>query len=185
MKEKLLSLLNKFKDKYQPQVDALSLRMQPLREYWKRLSEREQQILALGGVFLVLMFLFSIISMGLDFKDGLKQKSMQLERYQIDAQIFAKQYKNVSQINPNDFSSVNTERVKNDAIGILEVKNPDVILADNTLTIKVDNTKFESVVAFLDQLRKSYGLFPAKLKITRLAQSGYVSFSATFTSVEQ
>ena len=185
MKFKFRPYLEAVHKKIQPQLDNLLLRLQPVREYWKRLTERDQQILLLGGMVLALLLIFSVISAAIDYRQQVKGSYLQLERYRIDAQLIASNYKELANLTPNDFSSVNTDRIKGDSSQIMEVTDADVVLADNTLTVKANNVKFEAAMNFLDQLRKSYGLFPEKLKITRLSQSGYVAFSATFTNVEQ
>lgn len=172
-------------ERYRPQLDKAMQKLKPLREYWIRQSQRDQQILIILGAAVGLMLILLVITSAVGFKNGLKEEYTGVAQQRIDAQIVAKQYKDLSQITPNDFSTVNSEKVKGDATQILGVKDADVILADNTLSIKATNVKFESVMLFLDQLRKSYGLFPEKLKITRLSQSGYVAFSTSFRNVEQ
>lgn len=178
-------IYTRLKEKYQPQFDKLVTQLQPVKEYWKRLSERDQQILIIGGIFLILFTIFSIISMALSYRENLSDSYRQLGKYKIEAEVIASSYKSLANIMPNDFSSVNSDRIREDAIQILETKDADIVLADNILTIKANNVKFEATMLFLDQLRKSYGLFPSKLKITRMSQSGYVTFSVTFINVEQ
>lgn len=184
MKQKLIDLLNNLKKKLQPQIDQLIVRLQPLNEYWKRQTERDQQILMGVGVIMVLMILAYIISSAMAYKDELQSKVIVLERYKIYSEVYARQFKDLSRVTPNDFSTVSSERIKNDATSVLGVTEPTVLLSDGTLTVKADNVKFDSVVDFLDQLRKSYGLFPDSLKVTRMSNSGYVSFSVTFINVE-
>lgn len=178
------AVFSKYLEKYRPQLDTLILRAKPLKDYWLRQSQRDQQILIVIGLVLVLMFVALIISSAIGFKNGLKTEYTMMSGQRIDAQLIARQYKELSQVTPNDFSTPNSDRVKGDAAQILETKDAEIIFADNTLNIKVANAKFESVMLFLDQLRKSYGLFPNKLKINRLPQSGYVSFNASFNNVE-
>ena len=159
--------------------------MKPVRDYWLRLSQRDQQVLIIVGAIVVLMMIILVISSAISFKNSLKADYTMLSARRMDSQLIAKQYKDLSQITPNDFSSVNSDRIKGDAQQILDTKDSEIIFADNTLSIKAANVKFESLMLFLDQLRKSYGLFPAKLKITRLGSAGYVAFNATFNDVEQ
>lgn len=177
--------LNDYLDKYRPQLDKAMQRLQPLKDYWFRMPKRDQQVLMIVGVVVGIMLIILIISSAIGFKNDLKADYTSIAQQRIDAQIIAKQYKDLSQITPNDFSNVNSDRVKGDAIQVLGTKDAEVIFADNNLTIKASNVKFESVMLFLDQLRKSYGLFPNKLKITRLAQPGFVAFTTSFNDVEQ
>lgn len=172
-------------EKYKPQIEKLQKQLKPLKDYWLGMSQRDQQVLMVVGSVVGLMLIMLIISSGIGFKNSLKDDYTLMAQQRIDAQIIAKQYKELSNITPNDFSSVNSDRIKGDALQVMGIKDAEVLFADNNLTIKVTSTKFDSVMLFLDQLRKSYGLFPNKLKITRLAQSGYVTFSASFNHVEQ
>ncbi len=184
MKQKLTDLATDFKNRFQPQIDQLILRLQPISDYWKRQTERDQQILIVVGVLIILMCMAYVVSGAIQYRNDLQQKVVLYERYKIYSEIYARQYKDLTHITPNDFSTVSSERIKNDAKTVLGIKNTTVLLSDGTLTIKADNVKFEVLMEFLDQLRKSYGLFPNSLKITRVI-SGYVSFNVVFNNVEQ
>ena len=177
--------ISKYIDKYRPQINALLLRLKPIKDYWLRLSGRDQQVLMIVGALIAMMLIGLLISSAISFNNSLKADYAMLSAQRMDSQLIAKQYKDLSQITPNDFSSVNSDRIKGDAQQILDSKDSEIIFADNTLSVGATNVKFESLMLFLDQLRKSYGLFPAKLKITRLGSSGYVAFNATFNNVEQ
>jgi type II secretory pathway component PulM len=177
--------LSKYTDKYQPQIDSFILRLKPIKDYWLRLSGRDQQVLMIAGSIIALMFVVLIISSAIGIKNSLKINYTTIAEQRIDAQIIAQQYKDLSQTTPNDFSSVNSDRIKGDATQILDVKDAEIIFSDNTLSVKVGNAKFEKVMQFLDQLRKSYGLFPNTLTITRLSQPGYVALNVSFNNVEQ
>ena len=178
-------ILNKYLKKYRPQIDALVLRLQPIREYWVKLSGRDQQVLIGAGALVVLMFIIFTISSALQFSNSLQNDYSNLLEQKIDSEIIASQFKSLSDTTPNDFSTANSDRVKGDATQILDVKDAEIILSNNNLNITAKNAKFEKIMQFLDQLRKSYGLFPSTLTITRTSQSGYANFKAGFTSVEQ
>ena len=177
--------LSIYLDKYQPQLEKLQNQLAPIKAYWQRLTGRDQQILIIAGVFLGILLVAFIISSAIGFTNSLKSDYTTISQQRIDAQIIARQFKDLSLTTPNDFSSVNSERVKGDAAQTLAIKDTDVIIADNTLTVKANNVKFEAAMSFLDQLRRSYGLFPDKLKITRLSQSGYVALSVSFNNIDQ
>ncbi|MBP9743562.1 MAG: type II secretion system protein M [Burkholderiales bacterium] len=172
-------------EKYKPQLDKLAQYLAPVKDYWKRQTQRDQQILLIVAALIGAMLVLFIISSAIDFKNDLKTEYTLMAQQRMDAQIIAKQYKELSQITPNDFNSVNSEKIKGDAKQVLGEGNTEVIFADNILTVKKQNVKFDAVVQFLDQLRKSYGLFPDKLNITRSSQVGYVAFSVSFNNVEQ
>lgn len=180
MKNKLITKLSNSPLIKQLNAD-LKERSKPLIEYWLRLSSREQNLLMGAGIIIVATLIFSILSSVVALEQNLRQEYVQSQQYRLDAETMAKQYKNLNSITSNDFSSVNGDKIKGDVSQALNVKNADVLISNNTLTINVANAKFGDVILLLDQLRKSYGLFPDKLKITRLSQSGFVAFTASFT----
>ena len=55
-----------------------------------------------------------------------------------------KEYDNIMQFNPNKFSDITTDKIKDDMIQILEIKDPNIVLEDNILIIKGENIKFEN-----------------------------------------
>ena len=172
-------------DRYQPLIDNLMLRLRPLKDYWIRSSARDQQILMGVGAIIALMLISLIISSALQFRVNLENNYNIMAAQRIDSEVIASQYRDLSQTTPNDFSSVNSERIKGDAAQILDVKDAEIIIADNTLSVKAKNARFEKILQFLDQLRKNYGLFPSTLTITRGTQAGYADFKVSFSDVEQ
>ena len=150
------------------------------QNYWIKLSEREQWIVKAGGVGLVLMFLFLIMNsmFGLEgsLKNSIRNDSIDLA----NAKILNLKMQDLSSITANEFTSVSSEKIKGDVTQLFAVKDPDVVLNDDTLIITISGTKFDLVMLFLDQLRQSYGIYPDKMKIYRGAQSGLVDFYATF-----
>lgn len=186
MQEKNIgNFTNKYVERYRPQIDNLILRLKPLKDYWMRSSGRDQKILTAVGAIILIMMITLIISSALQFRTNLANDYNIMAMQKIDSEIIANQYKNLSQTTPNDFSNVNSDRIKGDASQILDVKDSEIIIADNSLSVKATKVKFEKIMQFLDQLRKSYGLFPAKLTITRGPQSGYADFKVTFSNLEQ
>lgn len=161
-------------------IDQIIQRSKPLVDRWIRLTVREKQLvgglLAIFGIFI----LSSIIGSAINLSSQLNNKYILLQAYKLDAQSIQKEFKELSNITANEFNSVSIERIKGDTTQALSVVNPDITLQDNILIIKADNVLFESVILLLEQLRKSYGIFPSKLKVTQ-SRSGYVNFSATFS----
>jgi type II secretory pathway component PulM len=177
-----LMALNK---KFAPQKQILIKQLEPIKNYWLRQTQRDQQILIIASAFVGLLIIVYIISSAVNYTNSLQQEYDSMSAQSIDVQVIARQYNDLSQSTPNDFSSVNSDRIRQDANQILEDKNADVIISDNVLTIKADSIKFDNAMLFLDELRKSYGLFPDMLKITKLPQAGYVSFNVSFNNVNQ
>lgn len=150
------------------------------KNYWIKLSEREQFIVKAGGVALALMFLFLIASsmFGLEgsLKNSIRTNSIDLA----NARILNLKMQDLSSITANEFTSVSSEKIKGDITQLFAIKSPDAVLNDDTLIITISGAKFDLVMLFLDQLRQSYGIFPDKMKIYRGTQSGLVDFYATF-----
>lgn len=168
-----LQVLNVAMERIQPYLkDA--------KNYWVQLSEREQLIVKVGAVSLGLMFLFlltsSMFSLEGNLKESIRTNSIDLN----NGKMLNLKMQDLSTITANEFTGVTAEKVKGDITQLFVVKEPDVALNDNTLIINIPGVKFDLVLLFLDQMRKSYGVFPDKLKIYRSSQSGMVDFYATF-----
>jgi type II secretory pathway component PulM len=166
-------------------LSVVRTKSQPLADYWNNLTTREQQFLYAAGGFIGLLLIALLVSFILSISNSLVENVIRIEQYRQDAAVMAKEYRDLSQTSGNQFSSVSVDKIKGDATEVLNAKSPNIVLQDNVLQISVDSAKFEAVTAFLDQLRKSYGLFPSKLTITRLSQSGYVALNATFMVEQQ
>ena len=154
--------------------------IQDAKNYWIRLSEREQLIVKVGVIGLILMFLFIFVSSMLNLEQGLKD-SIQTKNIDLaNAKILNLEMQDLSSITANEFTEVSVDKVRGDITQLFSVKDPDVAINDDMLIINLSNVKFKRVVLFLDQMRKSYGEFPDKLKIYRTGQAGLVNFYATF-----
>lgn len=155
-------------------------RLKPLKAYWITLSSREQKLLMSGGIVLVVVIAFMGITSAIELQSDLQKQYLKNAQYHFNAEVMSKEYRDLISITSNDFSSVNSEKIKGDVNNALGNVTFDVILSDNTLIINVAEAPFENSLLLLDQLRRSYGLFPIKLKMTRLSKSGFVAFSASF-----
>ncbi|MCE2705830.1 MAG: hypothetical protein LW807_01985 [Proteobacteria bacterium] len=165
--------------KYDRFINDLKIRLKPLLMRWLQLSIREKQlVIALLSAFGIFI-LVSIVGSAIDITDRMYNKNIILQTYQLDSQVLNREFKELSQTTANEFSEVSVARIKGDVTQALSVKEPDVTLQDNMLILKGDNILFESVILLLEQLRKSYGIFPTKLKMTQ-SRSGYINFNATF-----
>jgi type II secretory pathway component PulM len=173
--------LDKLKwQKLNPIVERLEPYLKELKDYWRSLSEREQFIVKVGVISLGLMFLFLIASSMFNLENSLKE-SIKINGTNLsNAKMLNLQQQDLATITANEFTGVTSEKVKGDITQLFTLKTPDVALNDNTLIINLPGVKFDLVMLFLDQMRKSYGIFPDKLKIYRSNQSGMVDFYATF-----
>jgi type II secretory pathway component PulM len=170
-------------EKISPQIEKLleqiKIRSKPVIDYYNRLNEREKQIVFLGLILLILMFVYLFISGAYSFQTSLEKDYTVIQTYRADAQYLGKIYKDINQFTPNEFSDVSADRLKGDFTSIAK-DPPDVQQIGDNITINVSQAKFSDIMNVLNQSRKTYGIFPSKLRVTRLSEAGYVSFSATF-----
>lgn len=167
-KEKLAKLTEKIKQKTQPIVDR-----------WVKFTPQEKQLVSILAMAIGIFIMFSLIGTAIDITNKIHDRYTILEAYTLDTQSAQQEFKDLSKITANEFSTISLSRIQGDVMQALGTKDPDVTLQDNLLIITSDNVLFDKVIPLLDQLRKSYGIFPNKLKMTQ-SKSGYVNFSATF-----
>lgn len=165
--------IEKLKTKFQPQLAKIYV-------WWNQLQPREQKLVGGLGLFLVLSILFLGINGLISYKSRVAEIVESLNRYTVFAKQAAVNYKNIKSVEANSFNSVSTEQIKGDVAQVLQTKEPNVLIQDGQMTISVPNAEFTQVMTLLDQLRRSYAIFPSQLTITRQSRSGFVSFSATF-----
>lgn len=166
-------------------INILNTKSKPLINYYLSKTERERQILLIGVGFIVLSILYLMINSIISFGEDIGNSYKTMQSYRADADDLIKRYKYISKLTPNEFSTITVDRIKGDVSQELDIKNPDVQIIDSTLTIKVGKAKFINVMQLFNQLRKSYGIYPDKLKITRLSDSGFVSFNVSFYNVSK
>ena len=151
-----------------------------IQNFWLKLTNRERLLVSIIGAIVLIFVLFTTIGAVVNFSTELDYTYEKLQSDKIKALSISKVYNNLSKISGNEFSVVKLERIKDDMKQVFGISNPDAIIQDQRLTVKADNISYESLMLFLDQLRKSYGLFPDELTITSSFNSGYVVFSAGF-----
>lgn len=166
-------------DKVVRMISTLGEQSRPLIERWQKFTDREKQLLiGLLGVF-VIIILYLVVSSGIGIVNKLNDKYSKLQAVVLSSEYLNNEYNDLNTVSANEFSSVSLSRVEGDVKQALDVNNANVVLQDSVLVIKVDNVMFESVMLLLDQLRKSYGIFPSKLDITQ-SRSGYVNLNVSF-----
>ena len=155
-------------------------KLEPIKEYWLRLSQRDQQILIIVFVISLIVAVYMLFNNAINYRNKLI-KELENSRLQYEESIsISKDYKKFSKIIPNDFSTPNSDVIKQDAQQVLLARDAEVTITDGILNVKSSEVKFDNVVSFLDQLRRGYGLFPVKMKITRLSVTGYVAISIDY-----
>lgn len=160
-------------------IDKINERLKPVIEYYKRLNEREKQIVFFAGILAILMFFYLIISAAYSFQKGLEKEYAVIQTYKADVDFLSRVYKDINILTPNEFSQADVNTLKNDLTAI-STNPPDIQQIEDVITVNISQAKFSDILNLLQQFRKSYGLFPSKVRVTRLSESGYVSFSASF-----
>jgi len=169
----LKPFIEKLKQKIGPQLEALLSR-------WNQLQPREQKMVGGLGICLIATMLFMLVTGLVAYKTRLSMAVHNLNSFVSFSKQAALSYKNIKAVEANTFNSVSTDQIKGDVTQVLQVKDPDILIQDGQMTISVPNTQFSQVMTLLDQLRRSYAIFPSQLNITKQSRAGYVSFSATF-----
>lgn len=178
----ILNRLNKLDySKLKKLLADLHEQAKPLITKWGKLTPREKGLLVTLVGVCALFILVSIIGSFIGIAGSISKQHTTLQSYQMEAKGLNYEYQQLSKMVPNQFTDVTKTKIAQDMTQILGVKDPNITITNGELTVKADSASFESVALFLEQLRKSYGLFPEKLIVTRLAtSSGYVSLNATF-----
>ncbi len=160
-------------------TNNIKIKLQPLINRWTKFTPREKQLLLVISAIFSLFIIFSIIGSCIDLTNRVYNKYATLQSYKISAKMLNKEFNDLNQVSTNTYSEVSVSRIQGDVSQALSIQTPTITIQDNLLTIKADNVLFEPVILLLEQLRKSYGIFPNKLKITQ-SKSGYVTLNATF-----
>ena len=151
----------------------------PLLKKWQLLSKREKNLLTMLSIVFLMYLIINIFLGVINFAEEVKIKNNNLKIMLLKANQLNKEYDNISQFNPNKFSEVTTDKIKDDMIQILDIKEPFLSLEENILIIKGEKIKFEKIIQLLGQFRNSYGIFPVKLVLTK-EEPDVVSFNISF-----
>jgi type II secretory pathway component PulM len=164
----LKTALANLKQKVEPQLKILIAK-------WNQLQPREQKLVGGLGVCLILTMLFLMVTGLIAYKARVDMAVKNLNSFVI----FSKQAA-LKSVEANTFTSVSSDQIKGDVTQVLQTKDPDILIQDGQMTITVPNAQFSQVMTLLDQMRRSYAIFPSQLNITKQSRAGYVSFNATF-----
>lgn len=155
-------------------------KLQLLINRWQLLQVREQQLLMLMAAVAVLSIVFYCVTGVIKYNEKITRDVVNLNQFQLFSKQAANSYKVLSKVQANTFNQVNLVQAKADVIQVLQVKDPDILIQDDQMTISVPNVHYNQVVILLEQFRRSYALFPSQVNIIRQSKAGYVSFNAVF-----
>lgn len=165
--------INRLKGFLQPKLQALHAK-------WLQLQPREQRLLLAMTVLLSIVVIFSAVSGVIAYQQKLVKEVSNLNNFTMYSRQAAIRYKNLNKVEANTFNQVDLEQIKGDVAQIFQVDNPDILIQDGQMTINIPNAQFDQVMVLLDQLRRSYAIFPSQVLIARQSRAGFVSFNATF-----
>ncbi|MCC2625658.1 MAG: hypothetical protein K0R14_1531 [Burkholderiales bacterium] len=166
-------------------IGQISARAKPVVAYYQRLNEREKQIVFFGGILVILMAFYLLISAAYSFQSRLEKEYMVIQTFRADVEYLSKLYKDINNLTPNEFSPVSADTIKGDLASISTDTPPNVEQIGDTIAITISQAKFSDVMDTLNQMRKSYGIFPEKVKMVRLSESGYISCRILFKVATQ
>ena len=166
-------------------IEIFEPKLQLLKDKWQQLQPREQQLVGAMAVFIVVVVFYGLVSGLISLKNNVANDVNGLSRFTAYSKQAATAYKGVSQVDANSFNDVSIDKIKGDITQVLQVENPDILIQGGQLTVNVPNAQFSQVMVLMDQFRKSYAIFPSQVSIIRQAQSGYISFNATFWVKQQ
>lgn len=167
LQQKTTVLVNKVK----PVYDNLENR-------FKMLSYREKIIVAGMGILIVCYLIFVSISSIITYRNNLQNTVNNLNTISVSVDQIANRYKSLKNIQPNTTNKIELNNLKQEIKTALQVNNVDVDVQDNQITISGSMVSFEKVILLMEQLKKSYNVFPDKASFVK-AKSGMISFSFT------
>lgn len=166
----------------QQQTTALVTKVKPvydnLENRFKMLSYREKIIVAAMGILIVCYLIFVSISSIITYRNNLQNTVNNLNTISVSVDQIANRYKSLKNIQPNTTNKIELNNLKQEIKTALQVNNVDVDVQDNQITISGSMVSFEKVILLMEQLKKSYNVFPDKASFVK-AKSGMVSFSFT------
>lgn len=166
----------------QQQTTVLVTKVKPvydnLENRFKILSYREKIIVASMGILIVCYIIFVSISSIIKYRNNLQNTVNNLNTISVSVDQIANRYKSLKNIQPNTTNKIELNNLKQEIKTALQVNNVDVDVQDNQITISGSLVSFEKVILLMEQLKKSYNVFPDKASFVK-AKSGMVSFSFT------
>ena len=151
---------------------------------WIQFSTREKQLLIVSFVVIGIFIFISIIDASVGFLHNINQRYIVLQNSTSVAQALKVEYKTLLTINNNEFNTVDLAKIQGDVKNALNIDNSEITFQDNMLIIVAKNVSLQATILLLEQLRKSYGIFPDKVKFIKTSPS-YVNLNATFTVSKQ
>ncbi len=173
MKQLINKQIELLKVKFKPQINNLTNK-------WNQLQDRERILVGLMVASLVCSLLYISVDSIVKYKASLQREVVSLNEFVLYANQASVEFKNLSKLEAKSSMPPSVAQVESDVIQITSIEHPSVNLQDGQLAINIPEVQFNQVMMLLDQLRRSYGLFPDQLTIARKDKDGIVSLSALF-----
>lgn len=159
--------------KFDPQIKQLQKR-------WEQFLPRERYLLIAMAAALILSLIYFIISGLISYRNNLEVIVGNLNKTVLYTEQAKYKIKKLSKVDVNKFNQVTVEQIKSDITQVVQIESPVVLIQDEQLSINIPNGQFSLIMTLLDQLHRSYGIFPDQVNIIKQSQSGYVSMNAVF-----
>jgi type II secretory pathway component PulM len=145
---------------------------------FKALTYREKVIVIALAVFTALYIVFISINAIIKYRYSLQNQVNNLKVLSVSVDQIANEYKVLKNVQPNSTNKIDINNLKQEIKTELQVNTVDVDVQENQIIISGSMVSFEKVILLLEQLKKSYNVFPEKANFVK-AKSGMVSFSFT------
>jgi type II secretory pathway component PulM len=145
---------------------------------FKALSYREKIIVVSMAIFIALYIVLTSIHAIVKYRYSLQNQVNNLKVISVSVDQIANKYKVLKNVQPNSTNKIDINNLKQEIKTALQVNSVDVDVQDNQIIISGSMVSFEKVILLLEQLKKSYNVFPEKASFIK-AKSGMVSFSFT------
>lgn len=156
-----------------------------MRQWWESLAKREQQIILLGGliviVFIIYQFIIMPIHNGLNNMRATVQQDQQLLQWMhtTSQKITALQGGSVSgkQVGSETILTTIAQSVHSSPIAsnLTSIQQN----ANNTVDVKFSSVSFDALTQWLADIRQHYGIQAKQVLITRINDHGMVQASIT------
>lgn len=151
-----------------------------IQKRWEQFLPRERYLIVVMSIILLLSLIYFIISGIISYKNNLDVTVSNLNKTVLYTEQAKYQIKKISKVDVNKFNPVTSEQIKSDIKQVAQIESPVVLIQDEQLSINLTNTQFSLAMMLLEQLHRSYGIFPDQVNITKQSQAGYVNMNAVF-----
>jgi len=147
--------------------------------FWQARSEQEQKILTIGGIFVALAFIYSVlINPALEGRVKVEKQMKVLTQQVAQLRELAKEAQALAGKSGPPPAPMNQEML-NAALSQHSKKADSMTVVGDQLKVQLSNAPFSQVLALLDELQKNARITVFESNITSLPEAGKVNASLT------